>query len=186
MLLMLAGLFLFFFVHLIPEIRGLRRYLFKRYGAESYRTWISVLSIVAMVQIIWGKATSSEIILWQPTELFRYFTLALMPVSIIMITASVIHCNIRRYVLHPLLSGVAIWAGLHLFSSGDLASIILFSFFLIFSLYKQWVLRVRWPNLYHPPLRRWTDLLVVVLGIGLSYGIYQLHPIVQSMTLFAG
>jgi uncharacterized membrane protein len=168
MALMCGGLVLFLIVHLIPQQQMLRRDLMKRYGAGSYRGVISALSLLALTLVVWGKADAAFTPVWYPPPVFRHITFAAMPVALALLCASFIHCNIRRFVLHPMLSAVSLWALAHLLSNGDLASIILFGFFLLFSVYKQWLLRRRWPDLYYPPAHWSKDLLVGAIGIGLT------------------
>lgn len=183
MVLMCSGLLLFLVVHLIPQNQTLRRDLMKRYSAVCYRGVISALSALALILIVWGKAGADYLPLWYPSSVWRHITFAAMPIALILLCAGFIHCNIRRFVLHPVLSAVTLWALAHLLSNGDLASVILFGFFLLFSVYKQWSLRRRWPDLYYPPAHWLKDLLVGVLGLGLTAVLAYSHGILFGVPL---
>ena len=49
-----------------------------------------------------------------------------MPIAAILLVAGNLPGNISRYVKHPMLTGIALWAFLHLLANGDLSSTIIF------------------------------------------------------------
>ena len=56
-----------------------------------------------------------------------------MPVSFCLLVAAQLPNNFRRVIRNPMLTGVLIWAAVHLLANGDLASILLFGFFVAYT-----------------------------------------------------
>lgn len=135
MFVLVLGMVIFIGTHLFPEFSA-REKLIGRIGLAKYLTLFSLLSIIGMTLIVYGKGLSPFIALWQPPAIFRHITLLLMVISLLLITASIIPNNLRKNLKHPMLIGVATWSTAHLLANGDLSSIILFGCFLIFSIFK--------------------------------------------------
>ena len=71
--------------------------------------------------------------LWDTQTFVRYVSVVLILVSFILMVAAYLPNNIKRYVPHPMLTGVIIWAATHLIVNGDVVSIILFGSFVVYS-----------------------------------------------------
>jgi uncharacterized membrane protein len=57
-----------------------------------------------------------------------------MPVVFILLAAANMPGKLRRLLRHPMLIGTLLWAGVHLLSNGDLASLLLFGGFGLWAL----------------------------------------------------
>jgi len=98
-----------------------------------YKIIFSVISLLGLIFVGIGKGSIEFIGLWSTPTFFRYITVILIPLSFILIVAAYLPNNIRRYVPHPMLTGVIIWGVTHMLVNGDVASIILFGSFVVYS-----------------------------------------------------
>jgi uncharacterized membrane protein len=71
--------------------------------------------------------------LWDAPEFFRYIAVVLILMSFILMVAAYMPNNIKRYVPHPMLTGVIIWGIAHILVNGDIVSLILFGSFVAYS-----------------------------------------------------
>lgn len=121
------GLVLFLTLHLTKEF-GLRSRLINRCGSENnYKAAYSLLALLGLGLIIWGKATAPFIMLWQPKFELRFISHVLMiPAFILVIAGNSPMSYLRQQIRNPMLAGITFWGLAHLWSNGDLASVLLF------------------------------------------------------------
>ena len=140
MLPMIAGLAVFFLIHLLPTAPDLRRGLIERFGKGPYLLVFSAISLIGFglivvgfhkLQIMPGKNPE----LWVPPNWMRHVTMTLMPIAFILLAATYIPSRIRTAVRHPMLAAIKVWALAHLLVNGDLGSIVLFGSFLAWAVY---------------------------------------------------
>lgn len=106
-------------------------------SVNAYKAVYSLATLTGLGLIIWGKSTATFIMVWQPYYELRYLSLLLMLPAIILVVAGNLPLSVMKRTLHhPMLLGVAIWGLAHLWSNGDLASMLLFGSFTLWSLVK--------------------------------------------------
>ena len=136
MSILIAGLALFFALHLVPMLPQLRARLASGPGVALYRPVFSLIAAVGLILIVWGYANArldGSPLLYDPPLWLRHVTLLLMlPVFPLLISAFV-PSRLRRIVKHPVLIAIKTWALAHLLANGDLASVLLFGGFLAFA-----------------------------------------------------
>lgn len=134
MTLLIVGLVLFLGIHSVRIVPGLRAGMVKGFGAGGYKLLYSLLSIAGFVLIIWGKiqAHPSEMI-WDPPVWSRTLALIAVPLSLILLISTYTPGHIRHTVRHPMMLAVFIWSGAHLVANGEMASIVLFGSFFVWS-----------------------------------------------------
>ncbi len=135
MSILITGVLLFFVVHLLPSFVSFRLKIINAIGERPYKSLYAVIALTGFILIIYGMSEAEFYPVWQPPVWGRYIVFLIMPVSFILLVANDLKSNIKCYTRHPMLWGVALWAGAHLFANGDLASIILFGSFFVFSLF---------------------------------------------------
>ena len=131
------GLLLFFVPHLLREL-GLRdRIIDSLPSMNVYRGLYSLIALTGLGIIIWGKASAPFSMVWEPVFELRYISQVLMiPVFILVIAGNTPVSFMRRQLRNPMLLGVTFWGFAHLWSNGDLASMLLFGSFAAWSSYK--------------------------------------------------
>ncbi len=139
MLLFILGLIMFFGIHMLPFYPEYRALVIEKIdndridGEGLYKVIFAVISLLGLIFIGIGKGSMEFIGLWSTPTFFRYITVVLIPVSFILMVAAYTPNNIKRYVPHPMLTGVIIWGATHMMVNGDVAAIILFGSFVIYS-----------------------------------------------------
>lgn len=168
--LLAAGLILFFGTHLIPSIPGMKSALTKMVGAKGYRPVFALLSFAGLVLIVLGYQDKPIQVLheWYAPHWARHLMMLAMLVAFILLPAAHMKTNIKRYTRHPMLWGIAIWSGMHLWLNGDHASILLFGSFLAYSLFAMFTGNMRGAKKQTKKVPLKNDIIVVVAG-GVAY-----------------
>ncbi len=135
MTLLITGLTVFFLVHLVPSITRLREHLTKKLGLKSYKLYFSLTAFAGLIMIVLGMVYAPFEPLWEPAFPYRRFIYYLNLIAFILLVSAQMPSNIKRFVRHPMLSGVIIWSVAHLLVNGDKASMILFGSFLTYGIY---------------------------------------------------
>ena len=134
MTILIAGLVLFFAVHLLPVHAAGRQALIERMGQPAYTALFSILSLAGLLLIVRGYGQVDDRVLWTAPESARGLALAVMPVALILLVAAYLPTRLRAWLRHPMLIGIASWAAVHLLATGRLASTLLFGAFLGYAL----------------------------------------------------
>ncbi len=138
MTILICGLIIFFSIHLIPSLANIRADLIEHFGIKRFKISYALTAAVGFITIIVGMIYADYVHLWVPPTWGRHTTIALMLPTMIMVGAGSSATNINRFTRHPMLWGVTLWATAHLLANGDLASVLLFSSFAIYSLFAMW------------------------------------------------
>ncbi len=172
MVILTSGLIIFLGIHLLPAFPQKRQQLIARFGEKGYKGGFALLSTIGLVLIIYGKAYADFLHVWNPPAWGRQTPFFLMLPVLILMPAANMPGHIRKFVKHPMLIGVILWAVAHLLANGDLASLILFGGFGLFALFDLFSVNRRGkPRIpYEPSLK--FDIIAVVAGI-ILYGVIQ-------------
>jgi len=135
--LLVLGLILFFLPHLFRET-GLRGALLARLPSEgAYKGLYSLLALGGLLLIIAGKAQSDFLMVWEPRfELRPISHIIMIPVFILLVAGNTPLSYLRKNLRNPMLLGVFLWGLAHLWANGDLASMLLFGSFTLWSGFK--------------------------------------------------
>ncbi len=137
MFLLILGLLLFFIPHLLRET-GIRQAVVDACPSENaYKGIYSLLALIGLGLIIWGKSIAPFTMLWEPIFQLRYISHVLMiPAFILIIAGNTPLCYMRHYLRNPMLLGVTFWGLAHLWANGDMASMLLFGGFTLWAGFK--------------------------------------------------
>jgi uncharacterized membrane protein len=173
MLILIAGVVIFFGVHLFSACRGCREAVVERIGEQRYTGFYVGGSVVGFVLVVAGVPFAEFVHVYEPPGWGRSVTVTLMPLAFIMLTALLLPTNIRRFTRHPMLWSFTIWSVAHLLSNGDLASILLFGSFGAYSVFSMWSLNRRGTQkpieTYSPA---WDALAIGVGVVGYIFVVY--------------
>lgn len=133
MTLLIIGLVIFFAVHLVPAMTGLKQSLKDRFGDNGYRGVFTVISLVGFVLIIWGYARAEWADVYFPPDWGRSVTMILVLLAFILLAAANMKGRIRKTLKHPMLIGILLWGAGHLLANGDQASVLLFGSFVAYA-----------------------------------------------------
>lgn len=187
---LIFGLVLFIGMHVFVTHRDHRAALVARIGEGPYKALFSLLSIIGVVLIGWGFAryrASEWIDIWYPPAALRHVTVLLMWPAVICVTAAYVPGDIKRWLKHPMLVGVKLWAFAHLLANGDLGSIILFGSILGWAVYDRISLKHRTDpgSLPIPTGGRKNDVIAIIVGTILYVALgLVFHPLVIGVPAF--
>lgn len=125
--LLLSGVVLWSVMHFLPAgARGLRGNIVSAVGEGPWKGIVALALVVAIALIVigWRSITPSPV--YTPPSIGAVLMTPLMILAVILLGAANATTNIKRFVRHPMLTGVAVWAGAHLMTNGDDRSLVLF------------------------------------------------------------
>jgi len=146
MTLLILGLILWVAAHLfkrvLPEMRA-------RMGDKG-KGLVAVVLIASLVLIIVGFRGAGEIYVWSPPAWTAHVTHIFMAAAVLLFVLAHSKSRLKRFVRHPMLTGIRAWAFGHLMVNGDLASIVMFGTLFVWAQVTAMVLNRAEPN-WQPP-----------------------------------
>jgi len=131
---LVAGLALFFAPHLVPVVPSLRAALSSRAGDRGYRLAFTLVSAAGLLVIVLGYAYAERgTQLFAPVAAARAMAPYAMTLAFILLASSHAPSHLRAAVKHPMLIGILIWSTVHLLANGDLRGTLLFGAFLAYA-----------------------------------------------------
>jgi uncharacterized membrane protein len=131
-------------IHIGISGTALRRTLARSLGERGFAGVFSLLSIAALVLLIWAFRHADTQPLWALPAGYYWFLVALMLPAFLLFVASLGGANptltgqtlgdagprgVTRITRHPMLCSFALWALVHVLGNGDLASLLFFGTF---------------------------------------------------------
>lgn len=127
MVLLIAGLVLFFAVHgLKIHVPGRRVALAQRVGNGPVMGMAALLLLASVAMMVQGYGAADYIELWSAPGWMRHLNNLMMLIAIGLFIAGPPKSWLADKIRHPQLAGVKLWALAHLLVKGDLASTLLF------------------------------------------------------------
>jgi uncharacterized membrane protein len=187
LIVMIAGLALFFAAHTLTTQRELRARFVASLGEGGYKIGYALASLAGLGLIVWGfahyRATGMWNV-WYPPKFLKDVNIALMLPAVILVVASYIRGRIYTTLKHPMLAAVKLWAFGHLLANGDLGGIILFGSFLAWAVFDRISLKGR-ADAGGPPIPVGgvsNDLIAVAVGfVAYLALVFAFHPVVMGI-----
>lgn len=131
---LIAGLMVFFGMHTLPMVPGVRAACLRVLGKGRYMGLFSLVSAVGLVLIVWGySAAPRGAQLLDPSAFARQAAPGVVTLAFILFAAANMPTHIRRAVRHPMLLGLGLWATTHLLANGHAKATLLFGAFLAYA-----------------------------------------------------
>jgi uncharacterized membrane protein len=183
MAMLVAGLLLFFAVHLFPSLRSRRQRVMDRVGPNRYKIVFSVLSIIGLALIVRGYSSADYSEIWASPSWGRSLSPFFMLPACYAFVASGTASNLKRFTRSPLAWAVLLWALIHLLNNGDLASVLLFGSFALYAVFNMWSTRQRpEPELVAIAGRREAMLMCISVLVYITLLIF--HPALFGVAVF--
>lgn len=163
---LVLGVLLWSVMHFIPAVAAdFRNKLVSGIGEKPYKGIFALAMVLALYLVISGwKATIPEFV-YLPPAWGRHLTALLVLISFILFIAPYHATNLKRYLRHPQLSGVALWGFAHLLANGEGRSIVLFGGLALWAVAEIILLNRRDGAWVKPdPVPRKKDLVLLVAG----------------------
>jgi len=171
MTLLLTGLILFLGVHSVRIFaEDWRTARIAAMGANAWKGFYSVISIVGFVLLVYGYGLSRQapMDLWMPPVWTRHLAALLtLPVFVLFAAAYIPGTRIKEKLKHPMILGVKTWAIAHLLANGRLGDVVLFGAFLLWAIldFRAARQRDRAQGTTYAAGGTVRDIIVVVLGL---------------------
>src|SRR6266404_5137414 len=85
---LIAGLVIFFGVHIFSDFRSAREKVTQRLGEKRYKAGYSLLAVAGFILIVIGVSKAEPVSLWEPAEWGRYAAVWFMPFAFILLAAA--------------------------------------------------------------------------------------------------
>ncbi len=127
MAMLIAGVVIWCAVHLMPSVLPTARTaLTLKLGEGPYKGLFALSILAGIVLIVLGwRSTVPNLVYLPPAWGYTAVKALMLPALILMAGASM-KTNLKRFIRHPQLTGVIVWAIAHLLANGDIRSVILF------------------------------------------------------------
>ena len=167
----ISGGVIFFAAHLFSTFRKRGEGDIKIRNYRPYMGLFTLVSLVGLALFAWGWANLRPWPqLWTPPEWGRHIALSLMPFAAILISAAYLPTGyIKKFVGHPMLLAVMVWALAHLAANGDLGALLLFGVFFLYALVDRLVVAARGDR---GPVGQKPTILGDMLAISVGGGAY--------------
>ena len=127
MSLLLAGITVWFLVHLFPALApNARENIVFKLGENPYKGIFSLLILVSLLMIVFGWKSAVPSAVYNPPLLPGVLPTALVLVGLVCFFAAQMNGHIKRLLRHPQMTGTILWASAHLLTNGDSRSVALF------------------------------------------------------------
>jgi uncharacterized membrane protein len=173
--LLITGVLIWSLAHLFPAaMNDTRARLIARLGNNAYRALFSVVIIASLVIIVFGWKSAIPSNVYSPPLAGSKLPSVLILIAFILFVAAQRHSNIKRFIRHPQLTGVAAWGIAHLLSNGDSRSVVLFGGMTLWSIVTMLLCSRRDGAWQKPgPVAISSDLVTAVVGtIGFAALLY--------------
>lgn len=137
MLVLILGLVIFFGVHSVRLLAPGWRAQQMTLNEGRWKGLYSVASLAGLVLMVWGwilyRPSAAQVYL--PPGWGRHVTMLLVWLGLIAVVSAYQPVGrIKASLQNPFLVGIALWAAGHLLANGDLAAVLLFGSFLVYSI----------------------------------------------------
>ena len=136
--------------HRIPALFGAKSWLVARLGDRGYTALFSLFSTLLLFWVIWAAGRAPVVPLWDQTSAARWAVNIVMPLSILLVVFGTAAPNpfafegrkagfdpdrpsIAGVTRQPLLWALLLWSVAHIWANGELAHVLLFGVFALFS-----------------------------------------------------
>jgi uncharacterized membrane protein len=136
---LILGLVIFLGVHSVRIVAdGWRTQTRARIGEMQWKGLYSVASLLGLGLLVWGfgLARQQPVQLWSPPVGMRHLASLLTLIAFVLLSAAYVPRNgIKARVHHPMVLAVKVWALAHLLANGNLAHVLMFGSFLVWSIF---------------------------------------------------
>ncbi|MDH5499987.1 MAG: NnrU family protein [Gammaproteobacteria bacterium] len=177
MTMLFAGIVLWSFTHLFKAVApGARSRLVERFGLGPYKGLITLDIVIALVLIVVGWRMTTPVALYAPPMYGSPIPSVAVLLAILLFVSSSTPNNLKRYVRHPQMTAVVLWASGHLLTNGESRSVILFGGLAIWAVLEMIFINRRdgrWQKPKAVALSK--DAIMVIVAVAVSILLIRFH-----------
>ena len=187
MTMLTIGVGLWIAVHLFPSVLpGARSALIERLGEGPYKGLFALDLVIAILLMVFGwRSALPEPWYTPPLAGTPTIVFALVLIAFVLMGAANAPTNLKRYLRHPMLTGVIVWAGAHLLANGDSRSVILFGGLAVWAAVAMFTINRRdgaWEKPQAVAVSK--DIVLVLIGAALTALVAFFHGYLSGVPLF--
>lgn len=186
MVLLAIGVLLWTCIHLFPSVMpGARSSLIGRLGEGPYKGLFALDLVIAILLMVFGWRSAEVSYLYAaPLAGAPVVVMPLVAVAFILFGAANVPTNIKRFLRHPMLTGVIVWGVAHLLANGDNRSVVLFGGLTLWAAIAIITISRRdgeWVKPAPVPVQK--DIVLVVIGLVLTAVVAYFHEYLSGVRL---
>lgn len=165
-------------VHALPSLApGMRTSLIERVGPGGYKGAFALAIFASILLMVLGWRSAAADIVYEPPAWGAHLAMLLMLIAFLLFAFSHGKSNLKRFIRHPQLTAMVVWAIAHLLANGDSRSVVLFGVLGVWAMIEM-VLLNRRDGAYEPPAPRplAAEIKPVVIGVVIYTVFILLHP----------
>ena len=172
------GVIVWSVVHAMPSLApGVKANLVGKLGEGPYKGVFAVAIVASIVLMVIGWQSAIADIVYEPPAWGRHPAMLLMLIAFLLFAFSHGKSNLKRYIRHPQLTAVVVWAVAHLLANGDSRSVVLFGVIGVWALVEMVLLNRRDGAPTLPEPRPWSaELKPIIIGVVLYIVFVFAHP----------
>lgn len=115
-------------IHFIPSLaQGVRASLIERLGETPYKIAFALGIVLSIILMVVGWRSTTPVVIFSPPSWGAPVGSALVLIAFVLFGLAHGKTNVKRFIRHPQLTGLVVWAIGHLLANGDSRSLVLFS-----------------------------------------------------------
>lgn len=172
------GVLVWSVVHAMPALApGVKAGLASSLGAVPYKIGFALVIAGSIVLMVIGWRSAAADIVYEPPGWGRHLAMLLMLIAFLLFAFSHGKSNMKRFIRHPQLTAVVVWAIAHLLANGDSRSVVLFGVLGVWAVVEMVLINRRDAAPTLPAPRPWSaELKPVIIGTVLYAVFIVLHP----------
>lgn len=173
---LVLGAVIFIGIHLVPAFGNTRARLVDKFSLNGYKLFFTLLSLVGIALMVWGKSRAPHTNFWLPPAWSREVAMVIMLPSMVLLAVAKLPTNIKRFTPHPMMWGFIFWSFAHLLVNGDLASIILFGSIGVYSIVALLSANQRGAQPSNEIVAAYRETIAIGFGVFVYIAMLYLHP----------
>lgn len=188
MIWLVLGVVIWSGVHFIKSIGApLRTMLIEGIGENGYKGAFALSVLAGLVLIVIGWRSTLPSPLYYPPVWTAPVATALMIASFVLFGAANMATRIKRFIRHPMLTGMVLWSVAHLIANGDTRSVVLFGGLGLWALIEMHFINARdgeWIKPEAPSMA--VEIRGLAIGLVIFAAAFFLHPYFAGVAIIPG
>ncbi len=172
------GVILWSVAHVIPSLApGVRARLIERLGDKGYKIGFALTIVGSIILMVIGWRSAAADVVYEPPGFGRHLAMLLMLIAFLLFAFAHGKSNLKRFIRHPQLTALVVWAIAHLLANGDSRSVTLFGVLGVWALIEMVLINRRDGAAILPEPRPWSaEAKPVIIGVVMYVIFILLHP----------
>jgi uncharacterized membrane protein len=172
------GVLLWSGLHLVKGVApGARASLIATIGEIPFKILIAVGLALAIVLMVVGWRASTPVEIYAPPAWGPAAGLVLILLAFLLFAWANVKTNVKRFVRHPQLTGLALWAAGHLLANGDSRSLVLFGALGLWAVVEiPLINRREGPRVVPEPVPLKAEVRPALIGLAVFVVVLVVHP----------